>query len=1193
MTAVGVVDHKEISIEEKKENDANNETNIIPIWSQDLKSDFVCSSKGTQSKSYQLYGQGILLATERSKRIVRAGRQSSSLVFEISSTSELFGQALAKVTTLSLSCRYQSECVLLHSSLQSLSKEFLDFSKSNKVAVVRPLQAALQSIGETIPSIHEKYNTAKQKVINKRSQCLRMRIKFRKACTETEAIILESTTQDEASKVNGKSGKGAKRLQNHLRDLLDCEVKYIDLVEELNQTVKETELLEKVGLDALQTMEQHRIEFLTDSIMLIVSNQSSAFDMKLGVIEEMTIDEGPTCTGTKTKSTNTKVTPFFKKLLPPSLSTNDEEDIGEMEAETFGLPPRVGVLRDEVKGCLREQEKRTQTFRTFSAYLKDVADACLDMGQATLHQLHQDGYGGKRERKSELLSTTMETEEGPILRGRWNDVVQSIEELALTTNNLATKLRGLREEKFSSYPAKIEKSLKAQSDSHDALWKLVCDTARNEMRAQERYELSTMQSEKARERAKSYDGKPAAKGGLISNGVTKMTPDMTKALGKVMSILPNGGEKAMKMIGSDTRRAIVKTSAVEADQRESKDKTTWKALLTQKDKSVQSYISTSEKSIESLRKEDKEGWQEILSALQNYNTMLQEYQTSVAQLIPEKKIPSNYAIINDLSTWTGAAKKELALKADSLVDDDMSSATLSVELSIPDLVSELIEILRNKKQESNSNQEEVSDSNGTISSVKKEMKYDLQSLAQGLDTSLLFPSKRESRQEKDIHQSLLSNFLKVDETPFHITSSFSCVYRPQSDQGHISRLHPGCIFLTERFFRFYEWGGKKLTVEWTKVKDIAKEKDLNGSLDNALRINSDTDTYFFSSFLERDATFTKIESLIKTAETKREQEEREKKSEKLEGNTVESEENIVESEENIVEPDAVLKKMKVIMSKSLKNVSMDTFYNVAWSEGQKTSAKPLYKDWLTKAGSKEIQVGDWKYGEEVNPWTKETFSEKRVIRFEFTRKTHLYIGPPVATIVQTQYCKHDNNRCILQMTVEIEGMPMADAFAVEIRWVTTRVNSNDLKVEVGLFVIMKKTTMFAKQIRSGALVDSKPVHVGLFEKIKATIKEESNTNNDDEEDDDDVDTINESETEEETTQTLLSSPLTAAKHCVLSAINVFWKQPSSTQVTWIVGFGILTLQISNWMRMNNIHKDIKSLHSELHMIRALMDKKES
>jgi len=1201
---------------EEKENDARENT-IIPIWSQDLKSDFVCSSKGTQAKSYMLYGQGISLATKRSKRIVRAGRQTSSLLFEISSTSESFGQALAKVKNLSPSCRYQSECNLLHCSIRSLSKGFLDLSKSNKSAVVQPLQTALLSMSETIPSVHEKYSIARQKVINTRSQCLRMKTKFMKGCVEIEAIILEST-HDEASKADGRSGKGPRRLQTQLQELLSCEVRYADLVEELNQIVKETDVLEKAGLEALQTIEQHRIEFLTDSIVRIESNQRSAFLMKLCEIEEVTInkDPPPPEINPPTKSIP-KVSPFFKKLLSPGLSTNDDEDIGEMEADTLGLPPIVGTLRDEVKGCLRERVKRIQAVRTLSTCLvEDVAGACLSMGQATIHQLHQDGYGVKREGKSESLFTTLETEEGPILHGRWNAAVQSIEALALATNDLATKLRTLREEKFSSFLMKAEKHLKVQSDSNDAQWKLVCDVARNEMRAQVRYELSTMQSEKARVRAKSLDDQPA-RGRVSGNGVPKMTQGMTKALGNVISILPNGGEKAMKMIGSDARRAIVKTSVDEAGQRESKDKTTWKASLSQKEKSVQFYISASESLVESLSKEDKQGWQEVLFALQTFNTMLQEYHISLMQLTPEKIVPSSDTAITDISTWTNTAKEELALKSSSLINGGISSAMLPVELSMPDAVLELVEMLRNKKQELSPNQGEAKDSmripiDGNIISVASKecngtsnpnTKYDLQFLAQGLDRSLTFQSKREPRQQLDVHQSLLSNFLKIDESPFPVTDSFPCVYWPQSDQGHISRLHPGHLFLTERFFRFYEWGGKKLTVEWIEVKKIAKEKDLNGLFDNALLINSDTGPYFFGSFSERDATFMKIESKIKAAEAKRAQEEKEAKEAKevkvakeakkaKEAREALAEEtSVVKLQVNTVEPDAVLEKMKVLLSKSLKNVSIKTFYEIAWSEGQKTSPKNLYKDWLTDVGSKKIQVGDWEYGEMVNSWTKETFSEKRVIRFEFTRKTHLYIGPPVATVVQTHYCKHDDNRCVLQMTVEVEGIPMADSFAVEMRWVATQVNSNDLKVEVGLFVNMKKTTMFAKQIRSGALEDSKPVHVSLFEKIKAVIREENDTNDDE---DDDADTVDEAEGEEETTQpTLLSSPLSVSKDFLLSAIGFFRKQPSSTQVTLIVGFGLLTLQLSNWIKMNSIHKEIQSVHRELYVIRTLMERKES
>jgi hypothetical protein len=51
------------------------------------------------------------------------------------------------------------------------------------------------------------------------------------------------------------------------------------------------------------------------------------------------------------------------------------------------------------------------------------------------------------------------------------------------------------------------------------------------------------------------------------------------------------------------------------------------------------------------------------------------------------------------------------------------------------------------------------------------------------------------------------------------------------------------------------------------------------------------------------------------------------------------------------------------------------------------------------------------------------------------------------------------DRCILAMTVEMDGIPFADCFNVEIRWVASRVKSNDLLIEVGLFVNFIKSTL--------------------------------------------------------------------------------------------------------------------------------------
>jgi VAD1 Analog of StAR-related lipid transfer domain len=70
------------------------------------------------------------------------------------------------------------------------------------------------------------------------------------------------------------------------------------------------------------------------------------------------------------------------------------------------------------------------------------------------------------------------------------------------------------------------------------------------------------------------------------------------------------------------------------------------------------------------------------------------------------------------------------------------------------------------------------------------------------------------------------------------------------------------------------------------------------------------------------------------------------------------------------------------------------------------------------------------------------------------------------------------------MTVEFEGIPYADTFAVEIRWVATREGVSDIKMECGVFVNFKKSTFLKKQIQSGTIEESMPAHNSLFQTIQ-------------------------------------------------------------------------------------------------------------
>jgi len=190
-----------------------------------------------------------------------------------------------------------------------------------------------------------------------------------------------------------------------------------------------------------------------------------------------------------------------------------------------------------------------------------------------------------------------------------------------------------------------------------------------------------------------------------------------------------------------------------------------------------------------------------------------------------------------------------------------------------------------------------------------------------------------------------------------------------------------------------------------------------------------------------------------------------------------------------VPPDPWIEKMDPIFSKKLKNVSIETYFSAAWLEDT-----PLYGPWLQRKGSFDVSVTDWEHASPengdgfVNAWSKEKFARKRVIKFKFKRTTHLYIGPPVAGVTQTQYLIQDgNDRCVVMMTVEMDGIPYSDTFAVEVRWSARRVDQNDIAVDAGVFVRFTKSSMFASKIKSGTLKETSPIHLDLFEVIKKAI----------------------------------------------------------------------------------------------------------
>ena len=200
----------------------------------------------------------------------------------------------------------------------------------------------------------------------------------------------------------------------------------------------------------------------------------------------------------------------------------------------------------------------------------------------------------------------------------------------------------------------------------------------------------------------------------------------------------------------------------------------------------------------------------------------------------------------------------------------------------------------------------------------------------------------------------------------------------------------------------------------------------------------------------------------------------------------EGEEEVTEEETNEekkkfrMPPDDVLQKMIVIGKQKIKGVSIQDYYEVAWSEGNDCDKEPIYGPFLTSCGKNDVNVDKWERqeGGYKGEWCGENYTQQRIVTFNFMKQT---IGQTLVSVQHTQRCRRiENDRCILHMTLKMKGFPYADCFVVEVRHVASRVGENDILVEMGLHVRFLKSCMFESKIRTNTTAETTKLQMDLL-----------------------------------------------------------------------------------------------------------------
>lgn len=843
-----------------------------------------------------------------------------------------------------------------------------------------------------------------------------------------------------------------------------------------------------------------------------------------------------------------------------------------------------------------------------------------------------------KNKNADPLSAVMRRSEGPHVGKQWDAIVASVSEAAASARQLAYDLRLIRQEKLDAFVLKVERECKTAADGDDSRWRNLCEMARNESKAQLRYQEATSQFEKARERVKSVDSEIAESEHSEGGKGKRMNSGVSRALGNVFSILPDGGEQAMqKMLSDDARLQIAKTTLKEQRQKESKEKYALDAATASKAHSLKSYSAKAENLTYAFKKEDAAGWIEVEGAMKSLLSAFDGFRSDRYNSIDKAtgQSANQEAQFSDIAEWTARATSHIAKKAerssnDEVKNTDTTGYALKVELEDSKTVYKLL-LLGETDKEDSEQVTKASDSAATkesessptpeappivdandlldspadhfpISALKKKLssaeikELSLPEDTLSFDTNDKTSGEASSSKVEIGHSSVsaenslfLSHFWQnrdENEEPPSIIDSFSCAYWPKEGEGYLSPLLHGRLFLTSNTMYFIGWGDKKIVLDLADVTKVTKAKNLMGTIDNSLRVVYETEngesSYFFGSFAFRDNALQLLQQLSTVARSLRELN-APPKTEKAVGETALPP----------VPHDQVIKKMEVVLSKKLKNVSIQRFYELIWSEGNgDTDAKPFYGPWLEYMGSHKVKVGEWEVAKSesdqfISQWCGEKYSQRRQVSFEFTRTTHLYIGPPIAGVKQTHHCSVDgNDKCVLAMTVEMEGIPYADCFAVEVRWVARRVGSCDIHVEVGVFVDFKKSTMFAKKIRAGTLEETKPVHHKLFDSAKALCMKEGG---------EPVATAEEEEEEEANPETEVESK--SAYLGILSSAKDVVMENKIMLLAGLVGFLLLRLLPSFFGRGASTSPDesailnqrIDELHEEMREMRQTLD----
>jgi hypothetical protein len=552
---------------------------------------------------------------------------------------------------------------------------------------------------------------------------------------------------------------------------------------------------------------------------------------------------------------------------------------------------------------------------------------------------------------TESLQTLARNNVGSHTDRLWQDVMEMYEKEANLVLRLSISFRTDFKAKLDARSGAPGSDFKVEDERDNNNWRQLCDTARAESRAESKYRQTQLQQENARER-------------ILSTGDEGRDRAVSEDAKPRKRLILAGGE-AMKKLQEKAKLAMAQKNLNDADQVIAKEKQIYEVAMAAKSKKVAEYKTVTEARLKKLEMLNEERWAEINELLGSISQQVKTVQVSRQENWESPLLRDHQTYeesIADMQEWVESTSTTIQGQnipkvgvppEESNPDPALGGYQLSVVLDDSEGVSEILALKGTEDRVAvleidvdKLSTEEYAEAS-TISGQDSSSDAPKQVLHKSISVPLVkdevhanndvpsSPSRLETKQDKqgDERPEIVAfmqefGFNTPEEAP-QILEVINCTYRPKEKASFLVPLLHGRLYTTTDNLYFLAWDGKSFVLSWSRVLSIQKEKGFMGEWSISVTFTSDETQSVFS--LGRLETAEKI--LVHLCELLERSKEK-----------VEPRGTVVDGELPPVPPDETLKKMEVVLSKTIRNTSIQKFYEKVSKHAPVLSLFPFLSD---------------------------------------------------------------------------------------------------------------------------------------------------------------------------------------------------------------------------------------------------------